>query len=612
MIPRSARLGVLADPAFRSELARIASETGRTDRQAMGAARKYLREIRTIPSPLVAGFGGWAAGKVWRRNYRNVHYDPRDLERLAELGADHPLVFLPSHKSQLDHAVLHHVLWENGRPPNYTASGINMNFFLLGPVLRRSGSFFIRRRIGDRPIYKRVLRAYLAHILEQCHPVEWYIEGTRSRTGKLLPPTYGLLTYAAEAIWNGRCGDIHAIPVSISYDHVEEIEPYVAEQRGATKRRETLVWMVKSILMMGRDYGDIHVRLGEPLSMAELFRSHAEADRRGKVEALGAEICSRINRATPVTATSLVVSAILGSTAALGLSIARLREVVQELVRDAGARRLPTVDGLAALDRDGIERIAGTLARRGIVAIDQGSSRSGGASPTYRIEPEQRLAASFYRNTIAHHYVAPAAAEVAIASAGRVTGNAALEAFHDGLGTLHGLLETDFFLPDREAFSGQVFRELARRIPAWESLLLHEGPAPVLDGLHPHRAPWALRHFLEAYWVVAAGLAEEPGGRPSDGNAFLRSALERSLAYVRQDRISAEAASLPLLSAGLRMATRHDPAAPEAPDLRPQREALSTDLDRFLEAIKTLDQWPPARPSRCVSLSRNDPYPRTL
>lgn len=590
MIPRSARLGVLADPGFRSDLARIARETGHSDRQAMRDARKYLREVSANPSPLVAGFGGWAAGLMWRRNYGNVHYDPGDLERLAELGTSHPLVFLPSHKSQLDHAVLHHLLWRNGHPPNYTAAGINMNFFLLGPILRRAGSFFIRRRIGDRPIYKRVLRAYLAHLLEQGHPVEWYIEGTRSRTGRVLPPTYGLLTYTAEALWNGRCDDIYAIPVYISYDHVEEIEPYVAEQRGAAKRRETFAWMVKNVLTMGRDYGDIHVRLGEPLSMADMFGNHTKTDRRAMIEALGTEICSRINRATPVTTTSLVVSAILGDTEPLGLPMARLGEVVDELVRDAGARRLPAVDGLASLDRAGIERIAGTLARRGIVTIDRAASGPGGASPTYRIEPDQRLAASFYRNTVAHHYVVPAAAEVAIAAAGRVTGNSLLEGFHDGLEALHGWLETDFFLPDPEVFAAQVTSELTRRVPAWESLLLNEGPAPLLDRLHPHRAPWALRHFLEAYWVVAGRLAEEQAGRPSDGQGFLRSALECSLALVEQERISAEAASLSLLSAGLRMATRHDPAADE-PDLRPGREALTTELGRFLEAIKTLDQW---------------------
>ena len=590
MIPRSARLGVLADPGFRSDLARIARETGRTDRQAMRDAGRYLREMSTNPSPLVSRFGGWAAGMLWRRNYRSVRYNPEELERLAELGSSNPLVFLPSHKSQLDHAVLHNLLWRNGHPPNYTAAGINMNFFLLGPILRRSGSFFIRRRFGDSPIYKRVLRAYLAHVLEQGHPVEWYVEGTRSRTGKVSPPTYGLLTYAAEALWNGRCDDIQAIPVSISYDHVEEVEPYVAEQRGAAKRRETFIWMVKNVLTIGRGYGDIHVRLGEPLSMAELFGSRTEADRRRMVEELGTEICSRINRATPVTATSLVVSAILPDAQPLGLSTARLGEVVYELVQDAGTRRLPTVDGLATLERSGIERIAGTLARRGIVTIDRGISGPGGASSTYRIEPDQRLAASFYRNTIAHHYVVPAVAEVATASAGRVPGNSLLEGFHYGLETLAGLLETDFFLPEPEVFAGQVTSELTRRVPAWESLLLNDGPAPVLDRLRPHRAPWALRHFIEAYAVVAGQLAEEAAGRPSDGKEFLRSALERSLAYVEQERISAEAASLSLLSAGLRMATRHDPVAAEEPDLRPEREALGAELGRFLEAIKTLGQ----------------------
>ena len=585
MIPRSARVGVLADPGFRDDLARIALDTGRTDEEAARAARKYLREIAADPSPLLVGLAARAGRLLVRRNYRGMRHDPAELERLADLGAEHPLVFLPSHKSQLDHVVLHYLMWRAGHPASYTASGINMNFLPVGPVLRRCGSFFIRRRIGDKPVYKRVLRAYLAHLLEQGHPVEWYVEGTRSRTGKLLPPTFGLLTYAAEALWTGRCDDIYAVPVSISYDHVEEIEPYASEQVGASKRRETFVWLIKNILMMGRKYGDIHVRFGQPISMSNLFANHDESDRRGMVAVLRYEVCSRINQATPVTATSLVASAILGDATPLGLSRGRLGDVLDELVRDAGARRLPAVDGLATLDRAAVERITGTLARRGIVTIDQDASRSGGASPTYRIEPDQRLAASFYRNTIAHHYVVPAAAEIAIASAGRVTGNSLVEGFHDRLDVLHGLLEADFFLPDPVSFAGQVRSELTRRVPAWESLLLEEGPAPVLDGLRPHRAPWALRHFLEAYWVVAGQIAEQ-AGRPSDTKGFLRSALDRSLAYARQGRISAEAASIPLLSAGFRMATRHGTAATEQ-DSTPGAGALATELARFLESIET-------------------------
>lgn len=590
MITRSARLGVLADAGFRDDLARIALDTGRTDEEAVRAARKYLREMVADPSPLMVGLAARAGRLLVRRNYRAIRHDPVELERLAELGAEHPLVFLPSHKSQLDHVVLHYLMWRGGYPPSYTASGINMNFLPVGPVLRRCGSFFIRRRIGDKPIYKRVLRAYLAHLLEQGHPVEWYVEGTRSRAGKLLPPTFGLLTYAAEALWTGRCDDIYVVPVSISYDHVEEIEPYASEQLGASKRRETFVWMIKSILMMGRKYGDIHVRFGQPISMSNLFAHHEESDRRGMVATLGYEVCSRINQATPVTAPSLVASAILGARPDAGLTMERLIRAVDDLVEDAASRGLPTVDALAgSLDRAGMERIVGTLARRGILTIDRGTSGSGGASPTYRIEPDQRLVASFYRNTIAHHYVVPAAAEIAIASAGQATGDSLVEGFDDRLDVLHGMIETDFFLPDPESFAGQVRSELTRRVPAWESLLLDEGPGTVLDRLRPHRTPWALRHFLEAYWVVAGQIAEQTG-RTSDTKSFLRSALDRSFAHVRRERISPEAASLSLLSAGLRVVTRHDPAAAEKTNSKPGAEALAAGLARVLEAVKTLER----------------------
>ena len=595
MIPRSARLGVLSDPGFRADLTRIARETGRSDEETVRAARKYLREMVADPSPLVVGLAARAGRLLARRNYRGIRHNPEELERVAELGREYPLILLPSHKSQLDHVVMHHLMWKNGHPPGYTASGINMNFFPVGPVLRRCGSFFIRRRIGKRPVYKRVLRAYLAHILEQGHTVEWYVEGTRSRTGKLLPPTFGLLTYAAEALWTGRCSDLYVVPTSITYDHVEEIEPYVAEQRGASKRRETFAWMVKTILTMGRDYGDIHVRFGRPLSMTDLFTTHDESDRRGMVAALGSEVCSRINEATPVTAPSLVVSAMLGGKAVAGLTMDRLGEAVDELVEDAISRGLPTVDALAgSLDRAGLERIVGTLARRGIVTIDRGVSGEGEPASTVRIEPGRRLAASFYRNTIAHHYVVPAAAETAIASASPTPGDSLLDSFHDRLATLHGLLEAEFFLPDREDFVIQVTDELTRRIPTWERLLASGNPAPVIDGLRPHRAPWALRHFLEAYLIAAEQLGSEGGASPSDFRAFLRSALERSLELAEQGRISEEAVSLPLLSAGLKVATRRHPEASSSQTSRQGREAPAEVLGRFVEAMNGMSTLSPA------------------
>src|SRR5204863_526827 len=112
-----------------------------------------------------------------------LHYDRVQLEALAALGQRHPLVFLPTHKSMLDSLVLKYALYENGLPPNHTAGGINMNFFPMGGLMRRTGIFFIRRSFKDNEVYKFVLHHYLDYLVEKRFPLEWYIEGTRSRSG---------------------------------------------------------------------------------------------------------------------------------------------------------------------------------------------------------------------------------------------------------------------------------------------------------------------------------------------------------------------------------------------------------------------------------------------
>ena len=108
------------------------------------------------------------------------------------LGSGNPLVFLPSHRSNLDRLSLQYMLWENDFPPNHTAGGINLNFFPVGPLIRRTGVFFIRRSFKDNELYKHVLKSYLGYLVEKRFPLEWYMEGGRSRSGKLLPPRLGL------------------------------------------------------------------------------------------------------------------------------------------------------------------------------------------------------------------------------------------------------------------------------------------------------------------------------------------------------------------------------------------------------------------------------------
>ena len=148
--------------------------------------------------------------QLWRlmysRGYGEVlHYDREELEGLSALAQQHPVVFLPTHKSNLDHVVLQYMLHENGLPPNHTAGGINMNFFPVGPLVRRSGVFFIRRSFKDNAVYKFVLHHYIDYLIEKRFPLEWYIEGGRSRSGSCCRrasacwPTWSTPTGAARA-----------------------------------------------------------------------------------------------------------------------------------------------------------------------------------------------------------------------------------------------------------------------------------------------------------------------------------------------------------------------------------------------------------------------------
>jgi hypothetical protein len=201
-------------------------------------ASQDLREIAATHSPLVIDLVAWLIRLLYTQGYgRQLYYDRDQLAEVKALAQQNPVVFLPSHKSNLDHLVLQYALHENGHAPNHTAGGINMNFFPVGPLVRRSGTFFIRRSFRDDEIYKFVLHHYIDYLIEKRFSLEWYIEGGRSRSGKLLPPKFGMLAYVVDAYRRGKSEDVFLIPVSIAYDQIQDVGGYAAEQRGGAKAR---------------------------------------------------------------------------------------------------------------------------------------------------------------------------------------------------------------------------------------------------------------------------------------------------------------------------------------------------------------------------------------
>ena len=215
-VPKFLREDLYWSRGFQRGVSRLAIQQDAPLSKMQRNTARYLKEIAATHSPyvidIVTGIMAW----VLSLGYQNLEYSTEDLRELYQIGEEHPLVFLPSHKSNSDHLVLQYVLYQNEFPPNHTASGINLNFFPIGPLLRRTGIFFIRREFKTNEPYKFVLRQYIDYLLEKRFPLEWYLEGGRSRTGKLRAPRLGMLSYVVDAYLRGLVDDVVFIPVSIA------------------------------------------------------------------------------------------------------------------------------------------------------------------------------------------------------------------------------------------------------------------------------------------------------------------------------------------------------------------------------------------------------------
>ena len=595
----------LADNHFRAALDRIARAQQRSPDQAIPRVKSYLKEIAARPSRLMVRVAAVLGRVLYKRAYGSVHYNRDGLARVARLSATHPIVFLPSHRSNLDRPIMHRILWENGLGPTYTAGGINMNFFPIGPIWRRAGVFFIRRSFTNSPVYKLVLRTYFAYLIEQRVSLEWYIEGGRSRTGKLRSPRYGLLGYAADALAAGKSDDILLIPTSINYDHVLEVGAYTAEQSGVAKEKETFGWMVRSVRSLRRRYGDIHVRFGQPVSMrSEIDPGRTGAERRQDLQELATSVCVRINRITPITPSSLVAVALLAGPDR-GSSRRGLEAVVAELVDSVESRNLPATEPLPLLRTgQGLDGVVAALSGLGMMTVDPDESVSAGSQPVYRIPQDQRLVASYYRNTIVHFFLERAIAELALAATSRVDSDRLPDAFREYVRKLRALLSLEFFLPDPEELIREIDSQLARHQPGWEDLMAAGRATEVLDQLRPHRAPWAIRSFLEAYWVVAEGLTDVSPARPWNRGDFLRTCLERGAEYASQRRIATESCSLSLFSNGVRLAGRRGLLNAGSDGLARKRTTFAAELALFLEFFDLLDASIPGGNSAALNRHR--------
>ena len=601
-VPRFVHEDILARPTFRAGITRLAQALGRQPAAVLGDAQRYLREIAATHSPYVIDLTAQLIHLLYTRAYGEaLHYDRGDLEDIYALAQRYPVVFLPSHKSNLDHLVLQYALHENGHPPNHTAGGINMNFFPIGPLVRRSGVFFIRRTFKDNPVYKFVLQNYIDYLIEKRFSLEWYIEGGRSRSGKLLPPRFGLLANVVDAYRHGKSEDVFLIPVAIAYDQIQDVGAYTAEQHGAPKQTESFGWFVRVVRGLQTRFGDIYIRFGRPISLAQavgppdpLAAEHGSRDdteeQHLSIQKLAFEVALRINRVTPITPTSLVALALLGR-GDRALSAIELVVALQNLVQYIRRRALPTTIEIGLDSPASVQRTLSALVASGVVTC-----YAEGPEAVYAIGPDQHLTAAYYRNTIIHFFVTGAIAEIALLRAGEDHVENRRGTFWDEAMRLRDLLKFEFFFADKERFREELAEEIALHDDKWESALAR-GPAAiqgVVRSFRPFNAHRVLRPFLHAYLVVADSLVLEKADATFDQSAFLGRCMGLGKQYLLQRRIqNAESVSKVLFETALKLARNRELLDPGPPDLVERRRSFADEIRtavRRADAVELLAQ----------------------
>jgi len=293
---------VVSSEAVQKRIEHLAEEDGLPQLEGQRTAERAFDEIAARPNQRVVSALKTLLSPLIRQFFPQI--DVRGIEAIRTQLSEKPVIFVPSHKSHFDYLVLAYVFLEQGIPLPLVAAGDNLNFPLAGSIIRRGGGFFIRRKIDDDPLYKTVLRRYLAYLLKQGHSVEFFIEGGRSRTGRTLSPKFGLLKAAVELVQNRERGDVQFVPISITYETLPEEKVFVEEMSGKKKRSESLLELLRVRKLLGRSYGSAVFRFGAPFSLNEF--SQQLPGEAAVLEELGLEIVSQISALNALSESALL------------------------------------------------------------------------------------------------------------------------------------------------------------------------------------------------------------------------------------------------------------------------------------------------------------------
>ncbi len=384
---------------------------GLTRRVALLAARKYAVEIAANYSQSFVRFMSALLGWLWNRLFDGVDF--QHVEKLNEIGDGAEIIYVPCHRSHMDYLLLSYVIYRKGFAVPHVAAGINLNLPVIGRFLRKGGAFFLRRTFKGDALYAAVFAKYLGIMMARGHSLEYFIEGGRSRTGRLLAPRTGMLSMSVRAYLRDPRRPVVFMPVYFGYERIVEGRTYIGELSGQPKEKESVIGLIKAAVAVLRSkLGKVHVNLGEPISLDTLLYRHdpnwreaapeGEESRAGWVSEAVGDLATRINieinAAAAVTPINLVAMAILATPrqALAEADLARQLELYQRLLREAPYGPLVTITTDAGEQMIRYAESMGMLERQKHPLGD-----------IMRMNAQNAALATYYRNNILHLFAMP-------------------------------------------------------------------------------------------------------------------------------------------------------------------------------------------------------------
>lgn len=408
------RESILTNERLRSIMAQHAEKREVSIHEIYKEASGYIDEIAAKYNNAVLAVGAFVVRRIIRIMFDGISVNNDMLKQIKNAARKGPLILVPCHKSHIDYLILSYLFYINNMPAPHVVAGKNLFFWPLGPFFRAGGAFSIRRSFKGAVLYSKVFAEYIHKLLEEGFNIELFIEGGRSRTGKLIMPQLGFLSILLNAYKNNACEDMSFVPIFVGYDRVPEEKSYLYEIEGGKKEPENLRQVLRARKALRKKYGRIYVRMTDPISLNAILQQEnirlQEASQKTfnhLCRYIGQRIINAIDRASVVTPHALVAGAVqhFGETRFTKAQMLQHIETFMNFILSQGA---PLADTLLLNHTQAAKHVFNIYRNRKFIEQITDQKEATDAAPLFAVNETRRHNLEFYKNNSISFFI-PAA-----------------------------------------------------------------------------------------------------------------------------------------------------------------------------------------------------------